>query len=202
MEHRIPGALARIIFKSVEEHIGKNGLNMFLKRADLKEYIDSVPPDDATPTIKMSKFKKGIGLVIELFGEKAAKPLLLRWGKQTFEYSLESNPALFGLAGLVTTFMSEEKKTRFILKRILKESEKLYNTPHVLDEDDDNFYVEIKDCFYCGDIQSENCICWPPVGFWTSMMTWITGKTHTVKEIECRAQGKDSCKFVIVKKGS
>lgn len=202
MEHKIPGALAVIIFKSVEEHIGKNGLNMFLKKADLKEYIDNWPPDDDTPTIPMSKFKRSIELVIELFGEKAAKPLLLRWGGVTFEYALESNPALFGLAGLVTTFMSEEKKTRFYLKKILQESEKLYNTPHILSEDEDNFYVEIKNCFYCGNIQSKNCICWPPIGFWTSMMNWITGKKHTVKEIKCKAQGKDSCKFVIVKKGN
>lgn len=202
MEHKIPGSLARIIFRSVEEHIGENGLNMFLKKADLEQYIHNPPPDDDTPTIQMSKFKKAIELVIELFGEKAAKPLLLRWGRLVFEYSLESRPTLFGLAGLVTTFMSEERKTRFILKKVLQESEKLYDVPHVLTEDDDNFYVEIKNCFYCGSIQSENCICWPPVGFWTSMMTWITGKTHEVKEIECRAQGKESCKFVIPKKGN
>lgn len=202
MEHRIPGSLALIIFRTVEEHIGENGLNMFLKRADLQQYIDNPPPDDETPTIGMSKFKNAIQLVIELFGEKAAKPLLLRWGKLVFEYSLESRPTLFGLAGIVTKFMSDEGKTRFILKRVLHESENLYDVPHILTEDTDNFYVEIKDCFYCGDLQSENCICWSPVGFWKSMMKWITGKEHTVKEIECRAQGKESCKFVISKQGT
>jgi predicted hydrocarbon binding protein len=200
-EHRIPSSLARIVFQSVEEHIGENGLDMFLKRAGLEEYIGRELPDDDTPSIEMDKFKKGIGLVIELFGEKAAKPLLLRWGKLTFEYALKNRPTLFGLAGLVTTFMGEEGKTRFILKRVLKESENLYDVPHILTEDKDNFYVEIQDCFYCGDLHSDNCICWPPVGFWISMMTWITGKEHEVKETECMAQGHPSCKFVIAKKG-
>jgi predicted hydrocarbon binding protein len=200
-EHRIPGALALIIFRSVEEHIGKNGLNMFLKRAGLQQYIDNPPPDDSTPTIEMSRFKRGIGLVIELFGEKAAKPLLLRWGKLTFEYALENKPTLFGLAGLVTTFMSEEGKTRFILKKVLKESENLYDVPHILTEDDGTFNIEIRNCFYCGELHSENCICWPPVGFWLSMMEWITGKEHDVHEVECMAQGAESCKFVIPKKG-
>ena len=200
-EHKIPGSLALIIFRSVEEHIGKNGLNMFLKRADLGQYIDNPPPDDNTPAIEMSKFKNAISLVFELFGEKAAKPLLLRWGKLVFEYSLQDRPTLFGLAGLVTTFMSEEGKTRFILKKVLKESENLYDVPHILTEDEDNFYVEIEDCFYCGEYKSQNCVCWPPVGFWKSMMKWITGKEHDVKEIECRAQGKESCRFIIPKKG-
>jgi predicted hydrocarbon binding protein len=199
MEHKIPGSLACIIFRSVEEHLGKNGLNMLLKRADLAYYIDNPPPNDNTPTIEMSKFKNAIGLVIELFGEKAAKPLLLRWGKLTFEYALENQPTLFGLVGFITTFMSEEGKIRFILKRVLKESENLYNVPHILTEDSSNFYIEIKDCFYCDDIHSENCICWPPVGFWISMMRWITGKEYTVKETECRAQGAPSCKYVIPK---
>lgn len=201
-EHKIPGSLALIIFRSVEEHIGKNGLNMFLKRADLGQYIDNPPPDDDTPTIEMSKFKNALSLVFELFGEKAAKPLLLRWGKLVFEYSLQERPTLFGLAGLVTTFMSEEGKTRFILKKVLKESETLYDVPHILTEDEDNFFVEIKDCFYCGEYKSQNCVCWPPVGFWRSMMKWITGKEHDVEEIECRAQGKESCRFIIPKKGS
>jgi bacteriochlorophyll 4-vinyl reductase len=202
MEHRIPGSLATIIFKSVKEHIGENGLNMFLRKAGLEHYIENPPPDDETPTLEMSKFKEAIGLIITLFGEKAAKPLLLRWGKLTFQYALESQPTLFGLTGLVTTFMGEERKTRFILKRVLKESETLYDVPHILTEDDDNFYVEIENCFYCGNVKSETCVCWPPVGFWIAMMKWITGKEHNVKEIECRAQGAESCKFVIPKKGS
>ncbi|KYK38197.1 MAG: hypothetical protein HXS46_10000 [Theionarchaea archaeon] len=199
-EHRIPGSLARIIFRSVEEHIGKNGLNMFLRKADLEYYISNPPPDDETPTIEMSKFKKAIGLVIELFGEKAARPLLLRWGKLTFEYALKEKPTLFGLAGLITTFMSDERKTRFILKKVLKESENLYDVPHILTEDEDSFNIEIRNCFYCGDVTSENCICWPPVGFWIAMMEWITGKNYDVREVECKAQGAESCKFVIPKK--
>ena len=200
-EHRIPGSLACIIFKSVEEHIGKNGLNMFLKRAGLQEYIDEPPPNDETPTIEMSKFKDGIQLVIELFGEKAAKPLLLRWGRLTFEYALKERPTLFGLAGLITKFMSGEGKTRFVLKRVLKESENLYNVPHILTEDENNFNIEIKNCFYCVNLKSENCICWPPVGFWIAMMEWSAGEEYDVKEIECRAQGAESCKFVIPKRG-
>ncbi|MBU7036726.1 MAG: hypothetical protein HXS52_02250 [Theionarchaea archaeon] len=200
-EHRIPSSLARIVFKSVEEHIGENGLHVFLKRADLEEYIENELPDDDSPSLEMSKFKKGIELIIELFGEKAAKPLLLRCGKLTFEYALRTKPTLFGLAGLVTTFMGEEGKTRFILKRVLKESENLYSVPHLMTEDENNFYVEIQDCFYCGNLHSDNCICWPPVGFWTSMMTWITGKEHEVKEVECMAQGHPSCRFAIAKNG-
>lgn len=198
-EHKIPGSLARIIFNSVEEQIGKNGLNMFLKKAGLEEYIDTPPPDDDTPTLPMGKFKKAIGLVTDLFGEKAARPLLLRWGRLTFKYALENKPTLFGLAGIVTKFMSGEGKTRFILKRVLKESEALYDVPHILTEDDQYFHIEIKNCFYCGDLTSENCICWPPVGFWEAMMEWISDQNHEVKEIECMAQGADSCKFIISK---
>jgi len=199
-EHKIPGSLARIIFNSVEEQIGEHGLNMFLTKAGLEAYIDNLPPDDDTPTLPMDKFKRAIGLVIDLFGEKAARPLLLRWGRLTFTYALENKPTLFGLAGVMTKFMSDEGKIRFILKRVLKESEKLYNVPHILTENDAYFQIEIQNCFYCGDLTSQNCICWPPVGFWEKMMEWISQQHHEVKEIECMAQGAVSCKFIISKK--
>lgn len=200
-EHRIPGKLICVIFRSVEEQLGENGLNTLLRRSGLDHYIDNPPPDDDTPALELEPFKKAIGSVVDLFGEKAAKPLLLRWGKLVFQYALESRPTMFGLAGLTTTFMSEERKMRFILSKVLAELDKLFGVAHILTEDETHFHVEVKDCYYCGGVKSSECICWQPVGFWTSLMTWITGKEHEVKEIECKAQGKESCKFTIAKQG-
>jgi len=107
---------------------------------------------------------------------------------------------LFGLAGFATKFMNDEGKARFILKRVLKESENLYGVPHVLTETPDAFNIEIQNCFYCGNHKSNQCICWPPVGFWKSMMRWATGKDYDVHETECIAMGAESCKYVIPKK--
>ena len=199
-DNRIPGSLLNIIFKSVEDQLGERGLKMLLTQTKLTCYIQNPPPDDDTPTLDMDRFKSAMGAVIELFGEKAARPLLTRWGKLTFDYALESNPTLFGLAGFATKFMSEEGKARFILKRVLKESENLYGVPHVLTETPDAFNIEIQNCFYCGNHKSNQCICWPPVGFWKSMMRWTTGKDYDVHETECIAMGAESCKYVIPKK--
>lgn len=199
-DNRIPGSLLNIIFKSVEDQLGERGLKMLLTQTKLTCYIQNPPPDDDTPTLDMDRFKSAMGAVIELFGEKAARPLLTRWGKLTFDYALESNPTLFGLAGFATKFMSEEGKARFILKRVLKESENLYGVPHVLTETPDAFTIEIQNCFYCGNHKSNQCICWPPVGFWKSMMRWATGKDYDVHETECIAMGAESCKYVIPKK--
>ena len=148
----------------------------------------------------MSKLEIAIRSIVELFGEKTAKPLFLRWGTLVFQYSLKKRPAMFGLAGLALKFVSEERKIRFILKRVLKEADKLFGVPHKLTEDEGNFYIEIKDCYYCGGLTSPNCICWLAVGFYSSLMRWTTGKDHNVREIECRAQGKESCIFSISKK--
>ena len=199
-DNKIPGSLLNIIFKSVEDQLGVRGLKMLLTQTKLTCYIQNPPPDDDTPTLDMDRFKSAMGAVIELFGEKAARPLLTRWGKLTFDYALESNPTLFGLAGFATKFMSEEGKARFILKRVLKESENLYGVPHVLTETPDAFNIEIQNCFYCGNHKSNQCICWPPVGFWKSMMRWATGKDYDVHETECIAMGAESCKYVIPKK--
>lgn len=109
-DNRIPGSLLNIIFKSVEDQLGERGLKMLLTQTKLTCYIQNPPPDDDTPTLDMDRFKSAMGAVIELFGEKAARPLLTRWGKLTFDYALESNPALFGLAGFATKFMNDEGK--------------------------------------------------------------------------------------------
>ncbi len=199
-DYKLPGSLLNIIFKSVEEQLGERGLKMLLTQAKLTEYIKNPPPDDNTPTLEIDKFKGAMGAVLELFGEKAAKPLLLRWGKLTFDYSLESRPTLFGLAGVATKFLNDEGKIRFFLKRVLAESENLYGVPHVLTETDDTFNIEIQNCFYCGNHKSTQCVCWSPAGFWKGMIKWATGKDYDVHEVECIAMGAASCKYVISKK--
>ena len=85
--YKIPGSLLNIIFKSVEDQLGERGLKMLLTQVKLTEYIQNPPPNDDTPTLDIGKFKDAMGAVIDLFGEKAARPLLMRWGKLTFDYA-------------------------------------------------------------------------------------------------------------------
>lgn len=200
VEHGVPGSLLNIIFKSVEEYMGEKGLRMLLTQAKMTEFLENPPPDVDTPVLETERLKNAIGVVINLFGEKAARPLLLRWGKLSFEYAIDKKPALFGLAGFVTKFMGDEEKIRFILKKSLKEAENFYGAPHFLTETPDSFNVEIKNCFYCGNVKSDQCVCWVTIGFWKSMLKWATGKDYDVHETECMAMGAESCKYVLPKK--
>ncbi len=201
-EHQIPSSLACIIFDSVREQMGENGLKLLLRQAGLERYIDNPPEDNDSPSIAMDEFKRAFRAVHRVFGEKAARPLLLRWGELTFTYALENKPRLFGLVGPVTKLMTQEQKERFILKRVLKESENLYNVPHIMTEDSEYFYVEIQNCFYCGDMDTDIPICHSPKGSWLAMMRWITGKEHEITEIACQAMGDESCTFRIKKEGT
>ncbi len=198
-KHYLPSSFVYMIFDSIKEQLGDRGLTLLLKRAGLERYIKNPPKNDDTPSLSSKELAEIAASTYTVFGEKAAKPLLLRWGRMTFEQSLNENPTLFGVAGALTTLMGQERKERFFIKRILNELEKIYDTPRVLTEDDTYFYIEITDCPYTGGIHTDHPICYPAVGFWRAVMKWITGNNHEVMETACVAMGDESCMLRIAK---
>ena len=195
----IPSSLTRIAFDAVIENMGEGSLKILLKRTGLDRYIGNLPPYDNSPSITREEYTKIIQNVFYIFGEKGAKPILYICGKAGFKHSLEDNPALFGVAGAAMKLMSENRKKKFILTKVLKRLEEIFGNPHFLEEDDNNLYVKLPICPYCKGLTSTKPICYTPIGFYEEVLKWATGKSEKVEQIQCKAMGHENCVFQIPK---
>ena len=195
----IPSSLTRTAFDAVIENMAEGSLKILLKRTGLERYIGNLPPQDDSPSITREEYTKLIQNVFYIFGEKGARPILYICGKAGFKHSLEDNPALFGVAGVAMKLMSEEKKKKFILSRVLKRLEEIFGNPHILEEDEKNLYVKLPVCPYCKGLTSTKPICYTPIGFYEEVMKWATGKPEKVEQIQCKAMGHENCVFQISK---
>ena len=54
----IVNALMRQALVAVEEVMGRNGLNAVLRTAGLAQYVDNLPPDDLSPSVRSSDYAR------------------------------------------------------------------------------------------------------------------------------------------------
>ncbi|NMC60715.1 MAG: hypothetical protein GYA51_15225 [Candidatus Methanofastidiosa archaeon] len=196
---KMPSSLVRVAFETIKDSMGEGSFRLLLKRSNLERYIGNLPPYDDSPSITTEEYNGIVRSVFEVFGEKAAKPILYICGKVGFEHSIKDSPALFGLAGIGLKLMSDEKKKKAILSKILKKSEEMFETTYLLDEDENNLYIKTAGCIYCEGITSTTPICYTPLGFYEAALKWATGKPEKVVQIQCRAMGHENCTFQVSK---
>lgn len=97
----------------------------------------------------------------------------------------------------------ETKRMRLALEKFVEGFEERFSEvdePTVeLREEDDGFYIIDRDCYISEGVQSEEPVCGVYIGITQSLIKWITGHDHEVKEIECRATGYSADVFRIAK---
>ena len=84
-----PNKFGLIIIKSLEEVMGKNGLNAILNLGGLNNYIENYPPDNLDKGFDFAELS-GIGVALEeMYGPRGGRGLALRAGRATFSDALK-----------------------------------------------------------------------------------------------------------------
>ena len=95
-----PNKFGLIIIKSLEEVMGKNGLNAILNLGGLNNYIENYPPDNLDKGFDFAELS-AIGVALEeMYGPRGGRGLALRAGRATFSDALKNFGALAGAADL------------------------------------------------------------------------------------------------------
>jgi len=124
----IVSALMRQALVAVEEVMGRNGLNAVLRTAGLEQYVDNLPPDDLSPSVRSSDYAR-LNEAIEEFYGRGGRGILRRIGKASFQYAVREQSALLGLAGVALKLLSPRQRIRFILNSTANALKK--SNPHV-----------------------------------------------------------------------
>ena len=91
-----PNKFGLIIIKSLEEVMGRNGLNAILNLAGLNNYIENYPPDNLDKGFDFAELS-AVGVALEeMYGPRGGRGLALRAGRATFSDALKNFGALAG----------------------------------------------------------------------------------------------------------
>jgi predicted hydrocarbon binding protein len=182
---------------AVRDIIGENGLNSLLNYSGLTKYRDNFPRNDEKFEVPGNEFIKIVGSIIDIFGEKGARPILYNAGRRGFQVMMEKNPTLVGFVGLGLKLLSKRKRLEKIFSVGAESMNKNFGENQRFYVSDEGFVCELFDCYWCKGLKSNGPICFGEVGLDAEVAKWATGDEHEVREVLCRARGDDVCKIVI-----
>jgi predicted hydrocarbon binding protein len=196
--------LMKVWLETIENVVGENGLKSILHYAHLEKYIDNFPPDNGkleTPTKDAQALFQSLS---DLFGQKGKRGLLLRAGREFARLGVDGRSGIARALEFASRLVPEITKMRLVLERIVTQYEKMYtfdgNGPHAtLEEEVSCFLLTFKDYFESYGIESDVQVCNINVGMLQYVIEWITGHSHRVEEVRCRALGDPADVFKIWK---
>jgi len=196
-----PNKFGLITIKSLEDVMGKNGLNAILNLAGISHYVDNYPPDDLEKGFDFSELS-AIGTALEeMYGPRGGRGLALRAGRATFSDALRNFGALAGVADLAFVVLPLDAKLRIGLNAFAKMFVQLTDQETRVEEKDDEFIWTILRCPCCwGRRNEEKPVCYIAAGLLLESLKWVSGGSEfRVTESKCIAIGDDVCEFIIPK---
>lgn len=196
-----PNKFGLIIIKSLEEVMGKNGLNAVLNLAGLNNYVENYPPDNLEKGFDFSELSAiGTGLE-EMYGPRGGHGLALRAGRATFSDALKNFGALAGVADLAFVVLPLHAKLRIGLPSMAKIFSQLSDQHSTVEEKENEFIYTVHNCPCCwGRHDADKPVCFIATGLLEEGLKWISGGNEfRVNESKCVAVGDDVCEFVIQK---
>ncbi len=200
-ERMMPNDALRILFLSIEEVMGKDGMKAALRGAKLEQYIDNYPPKNLVRDVRFSEYAHTEQAVEDFYGPRGAKAMLLRVGRATFNYGMKEQSAVLGLAGQALKLMPlpMTSKMKLLLEQMVAAANKTVNQPTRLEEDADSFTMIVDFCMCQFRPKHQSACCYVTVGALTEAMRWLTDKTFAIQELTCMNLGADSCRYRIPK---
>ena len=195
----LPNASLRVLFLSMEDVMGSNGVSAVLNASGLTRFVKNYPPNDLTPCVPFEDYATVVKAVEDFYGPRAARASLIRVGRATFQYAMKEHPATLGLAGLALKMLPLNMQMKTVLNNVASGMTKELNEPaHVQEQAD--CYLYIKDaCGACQGRQAERPVCFTTAGAILESLKWATSKHFDVSETACRAMGGSTCTFRIAK---
>ncbi len=195
----LPNASLRVLFLSMEEVMGQNGVSAVLNSAGLSRFVKNYPPNDLEDCIPFEDYAAVVKAVEDFYGQRAAKASLIRVGRATFQYAMKEHPATLGLAGLALKVLPLNMQMKTVLNNVANGMTRdLHEPAHV--EEQADYYIYVKEaCGACQGRTSEKPVCFTTVGALLESLKWATGKAFEVTETVCRAMGGPTCTFRISK---
>ena len=175
-----PNKFGLIIIKSLEEVMGKNGLNAILNLGGLNNYIDNYPLDNLDKGFDFAELA-AIGVALEeMYGPRGGRGLALRAGRATFSDALKNFGALAGAADLAFVVLPLQSKLRIGLPAVAKIFSQLSDQHSTVEEKDSEIIYTIHKCPVCwGRTNVDKPVCYLATGLLQEALSGSPAATNS-----------------------
>lgn len=195
-----PNKAARIALMTLEEVMGKNGLNAILTLANLPNLIDNYPPDNLERQFDFADFSMINGALETMYGPRGGRGLALRAGRATFKDVLRNFGALSGVGDLAFKVLPLHTKMRLGLTAEAKIFSQISDQLSTVEEKDDHFVYKIHKCPVCWGRKTDKPACNIATGLLLESMKWVSGGNEfKVVQIAAKSSGDATCDFQVYK---
>ncbi|GAP15581.1 protein containg V4R domain [Longilinea arvoryzae] len=195
-----PNKFGRIMILSLEDVMGRNGVNAILNLANLPTMMDNLPPDNLEKEFDFADLSAVMGALEEMYGPRGGRGLALRAGRATFSDALRNFGALAGVGDLAFKVLPLQAKLRIGLPAMAKIFSQISDQLSTVEEKDDHFIYSIHRCPVCHGRHSDKPDCYIAAGLLQESLKWVSGGSEfRVNESKCIAMGDPACDFIIYK---
>jgi predicted hydrocarbon binding protein len=197
-QYYYPNRMGRIILLSMEEVMGRNGVNAALHLASMPSLIENYPPDDTSLAFPFSTVSSLTEVLEQAYGPHGGRGLALRIGRACFNYGVRQYGAQMGLTEIAFRLMPLPTK----LQAGASAFAELFNTftdqKVRVQEEDGNILWHIERCPLCWERKTQDPVCHLAVGLIQEALYWVSGgKVFNVEEQTCVAAGDSACTIVV-----
>lgn len=195
-----PNVMGRILLASMEEVMGRNGLNALLNLTQMQNFIQEPPADNLEKQfdfINIATLTRGLE---EIYGPRGARGLALRGGRAIFSRGLQYFGPLAGVGDLAFKMLPLQAKLKIGVPAVARIFSQFSDQTSRVEEFEDHFLYFIDRCSMCWGRKTERPICFIAVGILQEALRWVSGGLEfRIEEISCVATGASSCVFRIDK---
>jgi predicted hydrocarbon binding protein len=195
-----PNKIARLALLSLEDVMGRNGVNALLNLAGTKHLVNSYPANDYKREFPFSDLSAIMEAMETMYGVRGARGMELRAGRYAFNLGLKEFGPLLGVGDLALKLMPMTIKMKITLNLTAQTFARFSDQPTRVEERKGQFMYIIEKCPVCWGRQTDRPCCYIAQGILEEALNWVTGgRNFKVQQIECRAMGNNECVWAIDK---
>jgi len=193
-----PNRMGRIILLSMEEVMGRNGVNAILKLASLPSLMEVYPSDNTELAFPFNTLSNIVKMLEHAYGPHGGRGLALRVGRACFNYGVRQYGVQMGLAEMAFRLLPLPAKVYAGAKAFAELFNNFTDQRVRIEEDDGKLLWIIERCPLCWDRHTHEPVCHLAVGLLQEALYWLSGgKVFNVEEKTCIAAGDSACTIVI-----
>jgi len=196
--YHYPNRMGRIILLSMEEVMGRNGVNALLKLASLSALIENYPSDNTEPAFPFSTVSNLTEMLEQAYGPHGGRGLAVRIGRACFNYGVRQYSTQLGLTEMAFRLLPLPTKLHAGASAFAELFNNFTDQRVRVEDDNGKILWHIERCPLCWERKSHDPVCHLAVGLLQEALYWLSGgKVFNVEEKTCIAAGDQTCTIVI-----
>lgn len=195
-----PNKIGRLYLLSLEDVMGRTGVNALLNMAGMKHLVNTYPPNDLKREFPFRDLSTISEATETMFGARGARGMELRAGRFAFSLGLKEFGPLLGMADLALKLMPMTMKMKIVLNATAQTFDRFSDQPTHVEDRKGQFIYMIDKCPVCWGRTTTKPSCYLAQGIIEEALTWVTGgHNFKVEQITARSMGDPSCSLAIDK---